>query len=184
MNFILLDISPSVDLQQKLLSVRFEEWLNNDVFHFRWFAMIVLFITSVYFWWKLVDKSRLNEILLYTLIITIIIIILDELGEELTLWDYTTDLFPLFPPITAINLASMPGVYSLLYQCFTKWKGFIIATIIMGLVFCFVFEPIFVWLGVYQLLKWKSYYGFPIYTGMALISKVVVNKIYSISQKT
>ncbi len=182
MNLILLSVSPSVEVQKKLFRVRYEEWLSNDVFHFRWFTLLALFMVCIYFWWKLVDKSRLKEILLYISIITIVILLLDELGEELTLWDYKTDLFPLFPPITAIDLACMPSVYSLIYQLFSKWRSFIIATLIMSGVFCFVFEPIFIWLDVYQLLIWKFYYGFPIYTGMALAAKAIVSKIYIISQ--
>ena len=173
-----------VEVQWQLTTTRFYEWMQNDVFHFKWWLLLVLFIIFAYIWWKTVDKSRLNEIVLYTSLITIIALVLDELGEELTLWDYPYDLFPLFPPLTAIDLVCLPMVYSLIYQHFSTWKKFIIASIIMAAIFCFVLEPLFVLVGVYQMLKWKSYYGFPIYTSMGICIKAVVNMVYSKSAKS
>lgn len=178
MQLIIVNIPQDVEVQWQLTVARFDEWIKNGVFSFTWWSLLGLFIICVYAWWKLIDKSRLTEIILYAGLITIAILLLDELGEELTLWDYPTDLFPLFPPITAINISCMPSVYSYIYQCFRTWKSFTIATIIMSTIFCFVFEPIFVWAGVYQMLKWKSYYGFPIYVFIAIIVKSVVSKIY------
>ncbi|NJD03181.1 MAG: hypothetical protein FIA99_11465 [Ruminiclostridium sp.] len=178
------DVFSGEEVQWQLTVSRFDEWMRNDVFHLQWWFLLVLFIISAYFWWKTLDKSRLNEIVLYTSIITIITLILDELGEELTLWDYPYDLFPLFPPLTAIDLASLPMVYSLIYQYFGTWKKFITATIIMAAIFCFILEPLFVLGGIYQMLKWKSYFGFPIYIFMAIGTKVLVNIIYSVSSKS
>lgn len=173
-----------VEVQWHLTSIRFGEWVQNDVFHFRWWFMLLLFLASAYVWWKTVDKSRLNEIILYTALIIIITLVLDELGEELALWDYPTDLFPLFPPLTAINLASLPMVYSLIYQHFKPWKKFIIATVVMAVIFCFVLEPLFVLGGLYQPLAWRYYYGLPIYTAMAICTKAVVMKFYKVARES
>ena len=180
----LINIPLYAQVQWKLTTTRFEEWFESDLFTFNWWMMLALFIICTYLWWKLTDKSRLKEIVLYAGLVIIMIIILDELGEELSLWVYTTDIFPIFPPITAIDISCMPMIYSLIYQCFRTWKSFIIATIVMATVFCLVFEPIFVWSGIYIMLKWESYYGFPIYISIALISKAVVNKAYYVSKES
>lgn len=182
MIFIIAAISAAQEVEWKLTTTRFDEWLKTDVFRFRWWLMLALFIGTTYIWWRKVDKSMLNEIILYAGLITIIIITLDELGEELILWNYTTDIFPLFPPISAINLSCMPIAYAMVYQLFITWKGFIIATLFMSTVFCFIFEPLFVWVGVYQMIRWKSYYGFPIYFFMAITVKWIVGRIYSIAR--
>jgi hypothetical protein len=181
MQIILATILSDTKVQWQLTCTRFEEWIKGDLFGLNWWILLGLFLTCMLVWWKTVEKSKLREMVLYTAIIIIFIIALDELGEELTLWDYSDDLFPLFPPITAIDLSSMPLIYSLIYQHFRTWKRFILASLAMSLIFCFIGEPIFVWSGVYQMLKWKSYYGLPIYFSMALISKLIVNKIYSMS---
>jgi hypothetical protein len=184
MNIILATINKAVEVEWKLTVARFEEYMHSEIFHWRWWFLLGLFILTVYLWWKLIDKSRLSEILLYTLFITIIVLVLDELGEELTLWDYPVDVLVLFPPISAINLASLPAVYSIVYQLFRTWKSFIIASILMSLVFCYIAEPIFVWIGVYQMLNWESYYGLPIYLFIGIIAKGMVSKIYSIASKS
>ena len=172
-----------IEVQKQLTSVRLDEWILNDVFHLRWWFLLVLFIISAFFWCKIVDKSRLKEIILYTALITIFTLVLDELGEELTLWDYPYDLIPLFPPLFSVDLASLPMVYSLVYQHFRTWRSFVIASIVMAVIFCFILEPLLVLSGVYQMIKWKSYYGFPIYVFIALGSKAMVNIIFSIHAK-
>jgi hypothetical protein len=41
--------------------------------------------------------------------------------------------------------------------------------------FAFVSEPLLAWLNYYQLLEWKYYYSFPIYTAIAIILKWFIN---------
>lgn len=183
MNFISAPPQSGLEEQWTLTRTRFNEWLHGELFTIRWFLMLALFLITAYLWWKKVDKSRLNEMMLYTSIVILFIIVLDELGDELTLWYYTVDLFFLFPPITAINITCMPLVYMLVYQHFKTWKSFFIATIVMSTVFCFVFEPIFVWAGIYKMLNWKSYYGFPIYIAVAIMPKCIVSLIFPVQHK-
>lgn len=170
------------EVQILLTSTRFDEWMRNDVFSFRWWFLLAIFAISAYAWWKTIDRSRFKEIILYTALITILTLVLDELGEELALWDYPTDLFPLFPPLTAIDLACLPMIYSLIYQYFRPWKHFIIATAVMAAIFSFALEPLFVWGGIYQTLSWHYAYGFPIYVAMAIGVKAAVIKIYTIME--
>jgi hypothetical protein len=172
---------PDIEDQWRLTAMRFYEWVRDELFSPNWWILAALFVLTALIWWKKVDKSRLGEMLLYTALIIIFIIILDELGEELSLWYYTADIFPLFPPINAVDISCMPAVYMLVYQYSKNWKAFIIATVVMALVFCFVFEPIFVWSGIYAMLTWKSYYGLPIYIFIGLASKAVISIINSVS---
>ncbi|WP_371381184.1 CBO0543 family protein [Sporomusa aerivorans] len=173
----------AVELQRLLTTLRVEQWLQDEVFHFKWWLMLGLFVFSIFTWCKLVDKIRLPEIMLHSGLTTIITLVLDEFGEELVLWDYPIDVIPIFPPLTAVDLASLPVIYSLIYQYCPTWKSFLYATILMAAVFCFVLEPILVWGGFYQLLKWKYYYGFPVYIIMALFIRWLVIKIYTIAEQ-
>ena len=184
MQLIIANIHPDVEVQWQLTVSRLNEWIKNYVFSFKWWFLLVLFILCLYAWWKLTDKSRLSEIILHAGLILIIILGLDEIGRQLSLWYYTYDLMPLFPPISAIDFSCLPVVYSLIYQYFKPWRSFTIATIVMSTVLCFVLEPIFMWSGIYHTLSWKNYYGFPIYIFIAIIIKGVVMKIYGISKNS
>ena len=173
----------NADIQWKLTSARFEEWFQTELLRFRWWLLLLVFLFSIVVWWKTVDKSRLNEIILYAGIVTVMILILDELGEEMTLWDYPVEIFPLFPPIAAIDLASLPLVYSVIYQHFRTWKSFAIASIIMSVLSCFVLEPLFVLSGIYQMITWKTYYGLPLYFAIGICSKAIMVKIFRTQTK-
>jgi hypothetical protein len=177
------DIPPDVALQWELTLTRFEDWLKNDAFRFEWWLLLAVFLLSLFIWWKTVDKARLNELVLYAAIVSVMILVLDELGEELTLWDYPVEIIPLFPPIAAIDLASLPLVYSLIYQYFKTWKSFTVASIVMSVASCFVFEPLFVMSGIYQMITWKNYYGLPLYFAIAMCAKAMLARIFSIESK-
>ena len=176
-------VSPDVAVQWQLTCARVREWMQEDVFTIRWWALLALFMITVFIGWKKVDKARLKEMMLFYAIIIVFIIVLDEFGEELSLWYYTTDILPLFPPITAVNISCMPVVYLLIYQYARSWKSFLIATVVMAAIFCFVLEPVFVWAGIYRMLIWKSYYGFPLYILIAVVSKCVVTSVLSVTRK-
>ncbi len=170
-----------IELQKTLTAMRIEEWLAQDVFQLKWWFLVLVFVVSIYSWWKLVDKARLQEISLYMAITIIFTLGLDECGEELALWYYTVDIVPIFPPLTAVDLAALPIIYSLIYQYYGTWRSFFGATVIMAVIFAFVLEPILVWGEFYVLHQWKYYYGFPIYIIMALVIKWIVEKIKSMA---
>ncbi len=175
---------PDAQDQWRLTLARIDEWLNEELFKLNWWILLALFLLNLFLWWKLADKRRMSELVLYTALVVIWVIVLDELGEEMCLWYYTSDILPLFPPITAIDISCLPLLYMLIYQHTKRWKSFLIASAVMSIVFCFVFEPIFVWSGVYKMLTWKSWYGLPIYFFIAVASRFVMQQISIIKRKT
>jgi hypothetical protein len=176
-------VRPDVEIQKHLTSIHIDQWIREDVFRFRWWLLLILLVVSAYIWWKAIDKSRLPEIILYTALTTIIVMAIVEYGEELTLWDYPTDIIPIFPPLSSVNLISLPLIYSLTYQHFKKWKSFILATLIITAVICFIIEPILSWADFYQLLKWKHYFSYPLYAATAICARSLVIKINALAEK-
>lgn len=170
---------PDAALQWKLTAMRFSEWFHEELFTVRWWALLVLMAASVFLIWKLSDKERLMETTLYITIVTLFVIVLDEVGEEMGLWYYPIDVFFMFPPTTAVNISSIPLAYMLIFQWFRNWKSFTVATILMSALFCFAVEPIFVRSGIYVMLRWKSYYGLPIYAFIAFAAKAAVHLVFA-----
>lgn len=178
-----IDIPPDVGIQKQLTNMHVKEWLREDVFQFRWWLLIGLIVIFVVVWWIMIDKSRLLEICLFAALATIVVMGINEYGEELILWDYPTDVIAIFPPLSSINLIMIPLIYSLIYQYFKEKKSFIYASVATSAVICFVLEPIFSWVGLYQQLKWQYYYSFILYILVAICIKPVVIKIYSVKEK-
>ena len=159
----------SVEIQRVLSSIHIEEWLNNDVLKHRWWVLLLLLVLSAVLWWAIVDKSKLTDACLYAAIMLIFALGLVEYGEELTLWDYPTDILSIFPPVSSINLIVLPLSYSILYQRFSQGKRFFAATLLLTAFICFILEPLLAWAGLYQLLHWHYYFSFPLYVVVAMI---------------
>lgn len=165
---------------KQLSYARIDNWLDTDLNTLAWWSEIGLFIVSLAIWWKLVDKKRLLELTFYGFVVMTVSIWMDETGYELGLWYYPVDLIPIFPPSTAIDYVMLPVTYALVYQYCRSWKSFLIATVLMSGVFSFVLEPLLEKFGFYIIIKWRSYYSFPIYISIAVVMKAVVEKIKAI----
>lgn len=171
-----------IEIQKMLTSAHMEKWLQQDVFHFKWWFLLGLFTLTILLWWRLLNKTRIPEVLLYTVLTTIVMMSIDECGEELILWVYPIYLFPVFPVITAINLLFVPLALSLTYQYFPTWKSFSSAAIIIAGLLSFIFEPALAWADFYRLLNWSYGYSFLLYIAVALIIRGAVVLIYSIAE--
>lgn len=183
MLFKITEIPKSVSIQKYLTSIHVEEWLKQDLFHWKWWVLICSILILLVIWWILIDKSRVHEICLYAVLATIMFTGVHEYGEELTLWDYPVDIIPIFPPLSSINLLALPLIYSLVYQNFRKKTDFIFVTLIITAIICFIIEPILSLGGFYELLHWKYYFNFIIYALLAIFNRTIVNKINSITDK-
>ncbi|HWR44022.1 CBO0543 family protein [Sporomusa sp.] len=163
-----------------LTYARIDNWLDTDFNTFNWWLQIALAVFCLVVWWRLVDKKRLLELTFYGFTIMTVSIWLDQVGYELGLWYYPVDLIPVFPPSTAIDYVMLPVTYALIYQYCQNWKSFIPAICLMAGVFSFVLEPLLDKFGFYVIIKWKFYYGFPIYIAIGLVLKSVVDKMKAI----
>jgi hypothetical protein len=182
--FSMMPIPPDVEIQRQLTAIHINEWLRDDVFKFRWWLLLVLLAVFFASWWRIADKKRLPEIVLYVALATIVIMAKNEYGEELVLWDYPTDIIPIFPPLTSLNLISLPLIYSLVYQHFRTSKSFIGATFLITAVLCFGLEPLMAWGRLYELVNWRYYLNYPLYVAMAIGIRAAVLKICTITAKS
>ena len=90
---------------------------------------------------------------------------------------YPVTLIPILPHLISVNYSMVPIIYALIYQYFPRWNSFIIANIILALVFSFILEPILVWMNLYDLVTWKYIYSVPTYLFAAIILKLLVEKV-------
>lgn len=172
-----------LDAQNKTIQLENLHWLKYELFTFQFWLLVAMLILPWFIWWKLVDKKRFLEITIYGLIVVTFATFLDEVGCQLNLWEYRYDLEPLFPRLIPMNFTMLPVGYMLIYQYFRKWKTFIAANIAAAALFSFVGEPVFVLLDIYELLKWKHVFSFPIYIILAIIFKVAINAIMKVHQR-
>lgn len=171
------------EIQQQLSTLSGEYWLQEVVFSFQWWFLLIATLLICWLWLKMVDRKNLRSIVLYGVITMGIVMFLDFLGAELVLWDYPAMVLPWGNRIIFINMI-ISIVYMLLYQFFPAWNRFILATVVNALIFAFVLEPLAIFMDVYKPYAWEHIYSFPIYILLPIIIKWVVDKVYLIEVQT
>ncbi|SMQ86755.1 hypothetical protein SAMN05444673_6769 [Bacillus sp. OV166] len=172
-----------VKKREELSTLNLDYYLRHNLFNFDWWLILALTVFSYIIWCRFVDKKRIREILLFGLMIIAIADFIDVLGTGYMLWGYPNMIIPAVPPLYGVNYAFLPVTYSLIYQYTQNWKSFIIAMVIMAIVFAFIGEPLFIWLKIYDLHNWKSIYSFPLYIILGVIVKWTIDKVSFISKK-
>jgi len=173
-------IEQIAEMLKQLTHARIENWLGADLGTWRWWALLVLLIVPWFVWYKVVDKNRLPELILFGLIVMVFTITLDEVGYNMTLWSYPFDVIPIFPRLSSVDYTVVPIIFMLKYQYFSTWKSFFRALVAVAFVFAFVVEPIIVKLGFYVLIKWKYWFSFLIYIPMGLLSKWITRIVIDV----
>lgn len=166
-----------IEARRELQRLSLEHWLQDDLHKWTWWLNVVLTIVPWIIWWKLVDRKRIFEILAYGLLVTMTSTLMDVCGTQAVLWGYPDVMFPFIPRLFPMDYVLIPVIYMLVYQYFSGWKSFIIASIIMAAGFAFIAEPAMECLGLYQQYTWQHIYSFPIYFVLAVFWKWVVDKI-------
>ncbi len=166
-----------IKARRELQDLTVAHWLQDDLYKWTWWLNVVLTIAPWIIWWKLVDRKRVLEILAYGLLVTMTSTLMDEWGTQAVFWGYPDVMLPFIPRLFPIDYVLIPVIYMLVYQYFSEWKPFIIASVILAAVFAFALEKAMEGLGLYQLYTWKSIYSFPIYFALAVFWKWVVEKI-------
>ncbi|MBC7765274.1 MAG: hypothetical protein H7Y41_02230 [Hyphomonadaceae bacterium] len=160
-----------INIRHDLSEINLKFWLENNLFSLVWWLMLILFILLWVIWWKRVDKTRLHEIVTYGVMVSLIATYINIIGSDYVLWVFPNSLVPLISPLLIVDFCIFPVMYMLLYQFFTNWKPFAIATVVLSTFLTFIAEPIAVMLNIYQLVQWKHIYDFPLYILLAFSVK-------------
>ncbi|TYP72020.1 CBO0543 family protein [Paenibacillus methanolicus] len=164
-------IEEIAQVHKQLTELRHQYWLHYDLFTLQWWLLLALLVIPWVIWWRLVDKKRLKDIVLFGISISYLIFLLDHIGYELNLWLYPHKLFRFIPESSAFDLGILPVLHMLLFQYFIRWRSYLIANTLMATVFVFILEPLSVWIGLYKLLHWEFVYSLPLYILKAVMIK-------------
>lgn len=178
-----LSIEQLGEMMKQLTHETIENWLVYGLGTWRWWILLVLLIVPWFGWYKVVDKKRLDELIMFGLVVMVFTITLDELGFVLSLWGYPVDVIPIFPRLTSVDYTVVPIIYMLTYQCFFNWSNFFWALVAVSAVFSFVVEPIIAKLGFYVLIKWTNWASFLIYIPMGLFSRWIARIVIDVQHK-
>ncbi|MBM7660229.1 uncharacterized membrane protein YoaT (DUF817 family) [Bacillus mesophilus] len=83
------------ELNAELRELCLDYFFSEVLFSMEWWIIICSFIIPYIIFWKLVDKSRIKEILYVGVMIALISYILDQIVAGAGLWTYPYTLTPL-----------------------------------------------------------------------------------------
>ncbi|WP_400247735.1 CBO0543 family protein [Niallia sp. JL1B1071] len=174
MYFFLLHIPSNVEIdkeKEKLFHLSIDHWLQHDLFSINWWILLLATIIPYFIWWRVVDKNRFFEVFSYGMFCATLCMLLDIIGTEMLLWNYPDKLLPLITPLIPANLVVIPITAMLVYQYFSTWKYFLLATLGWSTLFSYIIEPLFMLRKMFVLGEnWshaKSFIGF-IFLGLLL----------------
>jgi hypothetical protein len=167
------------EFQRLFTNAGIRNWATLDFMSFNWWLLGLILVVPWIIWYKLVNKKRILEILLFGLIVSTILSFIDGIGTSFTLWTYPTKFLPVLPRLVPLDFSLYTVLYMLVYQYATSWKPYIIANLILCGIYAFFGMPLFILMGIYKLLNWHLFYSYLAFIGVALLSKWVMNLLLS-----
>lgn len=137
-------------------------WITQTILTFRWWFGMVLTLLPWIVWIRIRDKRASVKLLFVGLIAMLVTITMDNIGISYHLWHYHWN-------VTPFALMFFPWDFSLFpvgIMCILQFKPRLNAYIkALGFSFftAFVYEPFFVWMGMYHMVHWNYLYSFLIY---------------------
>lgn len=158
-------------VKTELWNLSYSSWINSELFSFPWWFSVIFLIIGYIIWWKLLDKSRLIELLLFGSLAAVMSAIIDTAADNLVLWQYTVRIFPFMPAFFPYHLTLAPIVLIIVYQYTDNWYKYLIGTVFAAAVYSFAIIPLFVAIGEVRLINWNYGYNFLTFLARAILAR-------------
>lgn len=148
-------------------------WQQNFLTAKWWFIAIVIAV-SYAVWWKLTDKRRIIELLLFGSFIAVSRVIFDDWGISSGRWTYIIDLVPLGISLFLNDLTIVPLSYMLAYQYSPTWSRYLILIVIVQSAISYAFLPLLSRMGILVIHNWSVTYTFAFMMVTATIMRAIM----------
>lgn len=162
-----------LDIRETTKDLSMDYWMQYNFNKWTWWFLIFWTIFPLFIWWKCINRQRFLEISFFGLLVSLCAGILDVGGVFNLLWAYPDSIVPILPNFFPIDYVVIPVVFMLIYQKYPTWKAFLIVSTVLSAVLSFVFDPVMVWINLYQPLSWQYYYSVPVFVFMVSFCKWV-----------
>ncbi|RXT00978.1 CBO0543 family protein [Ammoniphilus sp. CFH 90114] len=164
-----------LDAREKLSEITYTFWLEHDLFTWRWWFLLAMLIIPWLIWWRFWDKARFKTIAIAGLIAMTLAVFFDDLGVNTMSWSYPYQLVRVAGRLNVIDVTVIPIMFMILYQYFSKWKGYFIALLVAGAFGGYVGEPFLKWLDLYHKLDWTKWQSALSYIGIGIMVKGITD---------
>jgi len=164
-----------LDTLHEFKTTSLNDWLQNSVFTWRWWFGVIVTIVPWILWIIFRNKRSTYRLLFAGFSGMIFAIIIDTIGVSFNLFFYRYTVLPIVHIFSPWDFTLIPISIMLLLQI--KPNSFLLIKVLFFATFAgFVIEPIFHWLKIFELLKWRYTYSFFLYIILYLICYFLVKR--------
>ncbi len=161
-------------IKLELWKLTYNNWKTEELFSVQWWSLVIMITISYIVWWKLVDKQRIIQIILFGSLVAVGRIVMDIIGNNIVLWSYDIRILPMIPVPFIHDFTISPLIYMLVYQYSTSWKSFFISNIVATGSLSFILLPLMSATGILNLYNWNYFYTFILVILLTTLSRAVM----------
>jgi hypothetical protein len=174
-------ISKANETLNKLIA---ERWISEELFTIRWWGIVGFLAFSYILCFKLLDKKRFVELLLYGSLVSVFCVVADVFLSNRNMFIYKVSLFPMIPSIFIYDITALPLYYMVIYQHATSWVKYSIVITLSSLLMGYAFTPLMIKLGYLQFINWSYTRAFLIIVFIGFLAKAAISLIVYVQAKS
>lgn len=169
-------------ITKDLWKVLLADW-KSDVVTLKYWGVVTFIVIAYAIWYRLTDKRRLADLLLFGSLLAVMRMIIDEYAVTAGLWYYRVRILPLPPSIFLYNLTITPLTVMLAQQYSSNWKQFFMWSAVACAFIYFGILPIFVKINLVVFMHWNYFYGFTVMYIATILSRAAFHLIIQVQAK-
>lgn len=169
-------------LQIQLWDILLRDW-KSEIITAKYFGVVAFIVIYYAIWWKLTDKRRISDLLLFGSFVAVMRLIIDISGVTAGLWFYEIRILPFAPSIFLHVLTITPLTWMLTLQYSPNWRQFFVWGAVAAAWVSFVLLPSFAYFGVYQMMNWNYIYSFLVSYGAGMLSRAAFHLVKQVQFK-
>lgn len=147
-----------------------------------WMMITILFVPLIVLFFR-IDKNKIFLIGFYGYSVHVVFAYIDIFGQNNGRWNYPFPILPVLPGL-AIDSSLVPITYMLIYQwTLNNHKNYYVYSIIAALIFCFIFKPLLVALGLFKMYGNTNYLHLFIGYLIVLLAAKFITNVFLWTQK-
>lgn len=156
---------------------------KQDIISLRFFGIIAFIAFYYYLWYRLTDKRRLVDLLLYGSLITVAWTLVDSLGVTAGLWLYKHSTLPLLHDVFLRDWTITPLTFMLVQQYSPNWRQFFIWNAVGAGFLAFVVMPLLHMADFYHLINYSYIYIFLSYYVVAALMRAAFHLVVQVQER-
>lgn len=163
-------IDGNVNQITDLVYKKFHIWAQYELFSWRWWVSLCVTIIPWVVWYFVAKNNKNRDRFLFSgLLIIILAVALDVVGDQYGLWHYRYNILPVLPTYFPWDFTLMPVTVMFFLQIKPDANPFV-KSILFALISSFVGEPLFYWIDTYNPVLWRFVYSVPIQAVLYLVA--------------